>query len=32
MGSVVALVIGVAAWALFTYWLHAKLIGIAPYG
>jgi uncharacterized membrane protein len=32
MGSTIALVIGVAAWALFTYWLHARLIGIAPYG
>jgi uncharacterized membrane protein len=32
MGSVLAVVIGVAVWALFTYWLHAKLIGIAPYG
>jgi uncharacterized membrane protein len=31
-GSVIAVVIGVAVWALFTYWLHARLIGIAPYG
>jgi len=32
MATLVAVVVGVAAWAVFTYWLHAKLIGIAPYG
>jgi uncharacterized membrane protein len=30
--SAIALVIGVAAWAGFTFSLHARLIGIAPYG
>ena len=32
MASVLAVGIGVAVWALFTFWLHAALIGIAPYG
>jgi uncharacterized membrane protein len=32
MPSVIAVVIGVAVWALFARWLHAALIGIAPYG
>jgi hypothetical protein len=32
MASVLAVGIGVAVWALFTFWLHAVLIGIAPYG
>jgi uncharacterized membrane protein len=30
--SVIALVVGVAAWAGFTYSLHARLIGVAPFG
>lgn len=31
-GDFVAVVIGVAAWALFAFWLHARWIGVAPLG
>jgi uncharacterized membrane protein len=29
-GTVAAIVIGVAAWAVFAFWLHALLIGVKP--
>lgn len=32
MGDVLALVIGAAAWALFAFFLHARWIGVAPFG
>ena len=32
MATLIAVAIGVAAWAVFAFWLHALLIGIAPYG
>ena len=31
-GTLVTLLIGVLAWAAFAFWLHAALIGIAPFG
>ena len=31
-GTVLAVLAGVAAWALFAFWLHAPLIGVAPLG
>lgn len=31
-GSLVALVVGVAAWALFAFWAHAWLFGVRPFG
>ena len=31
-GTLVAVVVGVAAWAAFAFWLHAAWIGIAPLG
>lgn len=30
VGDVLTLVIGVALWALFAYWLHARWIGVDP--
>ena len=30
--SVIALVIGTAAWAAFAFWLHRPVIGIAAFG
>lgn len=30
-GSLMTLVIGVIAWAAFTFWLHAWLIGVRPF-
>lgn len=29
-GTVIAVLVGVAAWALFAFWLHAALIGVRP--
>ena len=29
-GTAIAVVVGVAAWALFAFWLHALLIGVQP--
>ena len=29
-GTAIAVVAGVAAWALFAFWLHALLIGVKP--
>ncbi len=31
-GTLLTLVIGVAAWAAFAFWAHAAWIGIAPFG
>ena len=31
-GDLVPVAIGVAAWAVFAFWLHLKWIGIAPFG
>ncbi len=28
----IAIVVGVAAWAAFAFWLHASLIGVRPFG
>ncbi len=30
--TVVAVVVGIAAWALFAFWGHEKLIGVRPFG
>ena len=30
-GTLVALAVGVVAWAAFAFWLHAAWIGIAPF-
>jgi uncharacterized membrane protein len=30
-GDLIAIAIGIAAWALFAFWLHAKWIGVAPF-
>lgn len=30
-GTLVAVVVGVGLWALFTFWLHAVLFGVAPF-
>lgn len=30
--TVVTVVLGVAAWAVFAFWLHRLLIGVAPFG
>ncbi|MEW9572100.1 NnrU family protein [Rhodanobacter sp. Si-c] len=29
-GTIIAIVIGVVAWAVFAFWLHALLIGVKP--
>ncbi|MBE1160271.1 NnrU family protein [Dyella acidiphila] len=29
-GDIVTVAIGVAAWALFAFWLHSRLIGVSP--
>ena len=29
-GDVIAIIVGVALWALFAFWLHLKLIGVNP--
>lgn len=31
-GTVIAIVAGVAVWALFAFWLHGVLIGVRPFG
>jgi uncharacterized membrane protein len=31
-GTVVTIIVGVAAWAAFALWLHGMLIGIKPFG
>ena len=31
-GDVAALTIGVVAWAIFAFWLHARWIGVNPFG
>jgi len=31
-GDLLALAIGTALWAAFAFWLHAKWIGVAPFG
>ncbi|NII12176.1 NnrU family protein [Oleiagrimonas sp. C23AA] len=31
-GDLITLVIGIAAWALFAFWLHGPLIGVRPFG
>ena len=31
-GSAAALLVGLLAWAIFSFWLHAPLIGVAPFG
>jgi len=28
----IAVVLGVAAWAAFAFWLHGMLIGVRPFG
>ena len=32
VGDLLTLVIGAAIWAAFAFWLHAKWIGVAPFG
>ena len=32
VGDLLAVAIGKALWALFAFWLHAKWIGVAPFG
>ena len=31
-GTVITIIVGVAAWATFAFWLHGMLIGIKPFG
>ena len=31
-GTLAAVVVGVVAWAVFAFWLHAAWIGVAPFG
>ena len=31
-GTLIAVVVGVVAWAVFAFWLHAAWIGVAPLG
>ena len=31
-GTLIAVVVGVVAWAVFAFWLHAAWIGVAPFG
>ena len=31
-GTIVTVVVGVVAWAVFTFWLHAAWIGVVPLG
>lgn len=31
-GTIAATVIGLAAWAVFAFWLHARWIGVDPFG
>ena len=32
MGTAITLVVGTVSWALFAFWLHGPLIGVAPLG
>jgi hypothetical protein len=31
-GDALTLVIGIGAWAAFAFWLHARWIGVNPFG
>jgi uncharacterized membrane protein len=31
-GTLVAIVLGAVAWAVFAFWLHGRLIGVQPFG
>lgn len=31
-GDAIALVAGIAGWAVFAFWLHARWIGVSPFG
>lgn len=31
-GTVVAIAVGLVAWAVFAFWLHARWIGVSPFG
>ena len=31
-GTLIAVVVGVVAWGVFAFWLHAAWIGVAPFG
>lgn len=31
-GDAITLVVGIAAWAAFAFWLHARWIGMSPFG
>lgn len=31
-GDAITVVVGIAAWAVFAFWLHARWIGVAPFG
>lgn len=31
-GTVAAIIVGLAAWAAFAFWLHAMWIGVSPFG
>jgi uncharacterized membrane protein len=31
-GDVLSIAIGIAAWAVFAFFLHARWIGVAPFG
>ena len=30
LGDVLTVIVGVALWALFAFWLHARLVGVPP--
>jgi uncharacterized membrane protein len=32
LGDLLTVIVGVAAWAAFAFWLHARWIGVAPFG
>ena len=32
LGDLLTLAIGIAIWAVFAFWLHARWIGVAPFG
>lgn len=31
MGTLIAVVVGVVAWAVFAFWLHSRWIGVSPF-
>ncbi len=31
-GDTITVVVGIAAWAVFAFWLHARWIGVSPFG